>query len=424
LRRAEASLARGAPPSREDAGALLLESDEALLHAWVAAEQAALTRKRGTPDASLETFAFYRRELLRRLARGGARIGPEALAALFQGSAGCRMFMFVTHACQLRCSYCHVSKNPAEMSPATIDAGVRLMLRSLRREVEFHFFGGEPMLAFAAVKRATLLAESLAAAAGKSVRFLLTTNGIELGDEELRFIKEHRFSLEFSCDGAHESQLRQRAPAGGRDYYARLQENLSRLRDAGVSHNVITVVMPETASTLFEKFRYLADLGHRRIQINYALGSLWGRSARTAFFREMLLAARWARSNGIEFVNLTARRREPVILNGDLTLDCDGTLFRGPVLFNGGLTRETDGRRMRESGGASASGAYAKVRELFHAGKVDGALLPDYYGATQFDNFVSLTRAYRDRPRTRAVILDNIEMGLLCRRFAASWRRS
>ena len=113
-----------------------------------------------------------------------------------------------------------------------------------------------------------------------------------------------------------------------------------------------------------------------------------------------------------------------MILNGDLTLDCDGTLFRGPVLFNGGLTRETDGRRIRESSGASAGDSYGKVRKLFFAGKIERALLPDYYGATQFDNFVSLTRAYRDRPRSRAVILDNIEMGLLCRKFAAAWRRS
>lgn len=418
LARAEAAFAR-----REfrEAVARLAELDEALLNAWVAAEKSR-GEAAARAAAGIEAYAFYRRGLLRRLAaRGGARIGPEALSALFQDSGGCRIFMFVTHECQLRCSYCHVTKNPARMSPEMVDAGVRLMLRSLRAEVEFHFFGGEPMLAFDVVKRATLLAESLAARQRKKVRFLLTTNGIELGDDELRFLKDHRFTVEFSCDGAHESQLRQRAPAGGRDYYARLQENLARLRAAGVPHNVITVVMPKTAGSLFEKFRYLADLGHRRIQINYALGSLWSRGARALFFREMEAAANWAEEKGIEFTNMTASRREPVILNGDLTLDCDGTLFRGPVLFNGGLTRETDGRRIRE---ASAAESYAKVRELFFAGRIEGALLPDYYGATQFDNFVSLTQAYRGRPRSRAVILDNIEMGLRCRSFAASWRRS
>lgn len=418
LSRAEAALARGACG---EAGPELAALDDALLAAWAAAE-----KRRGTPEgrgaaADLAGWAFYRRGLLRRLARGGARLSPAVLRTLFQDSAGCRMFLFVTHECQLRCAYCHVAKNPARMSPGTLEAGVRLMLRSLREEVEFHFFGGEPMLAFDAVRRATLLAESLAAAGGKRVRFLLTTNGIALGDEELRFLKDHGFSVEFSCDGAHESQLRQRASAGGGDYYAVLQENLARLRAAGVPHNVITVVMPETAGTLFEKFRYLADLGHRRIQVNYALGSLWSPAARALFFGELARAARWAAERGVEFTNTTASRREPVILNGDLTLDCDGSLFRGPVLFNGGLTRAADGRRIREG---SAAAAYAEVRALFSAGRVEAALLPDYYGATPFDNFVSLSRAYRARPRTRGVILDNVEMGLLGRAFAASWRRS
>ncbi|MDE2492098.1 MAG: radical SAM protein [Elusimicrobia bacterium] len=417
LAEAERLLAERAPDGGDEAALRLETLDDALLAAWTAAERARPASRAAA--ARLEDFLFYRRGLLRRLARSGVRVGPGLLASLFRGSAGRRMFVFVTHACQLRCSYCHVAKDSRRMPDEVVDAGVRLMLRSLRSEVEFHFFGGEPMLAFDAVRRATLLARRLGARAGKTTRFLLTTNGLDLGDDELLFLQEHRFSLEFSCDGARDAQLAQRATAGKGDYYARLSANLARLRGAGVPYVVITVVMPGDAGSLLERFRYLAGLGHRRIQVNYALGSLWDEASRAEFFRQMSEAARWARGEGIEFVNLTASRREPVILNGDLTLDCDGSLFRGPVLFDGALTRSSDGRPLGARSEAARSRSYREVQRLFRADRVERALLPDYYGATPFDNFVSLCRAYRSRPRARAVVLDNVEMGLLSRGLPA-----
>lgn len=412
LARAEEALARAAPEGCEAAADLLDRLDESLLLAWTAAERARARPEGRAAAARLEPYLFYRRGLLRRLARRGAKVGPGLLGSLYRGSAGRRMFLFVTHACQLRCSYCHVAKDGRRMDGATLDAGVRLMTRALRPEIELHFFGGEPLLAFGSVRRAVALAERLAGRAGKRVRFLLTTNGLELGKDAVRFLQEHPFSVEFSCDGAREAQLAQRAPAGGRDYYARLRENLARLREARVPYVVITVVLPGRAAGLLDQLRYLAGLGHRRVQVNYALGSLWDEESRAEFFRQMARAARWARGEGVELVNLTSARREPVTLNGDLTLDAGGGLYRGPVLFDGALVREADGRPAAEAG---AGRDYRRLTELFSAGRVEDALLPEHYGATPFDNFACLSRAYRGSDRVRETVLNNVEMGLACR---------
>jgi hypothetical protein len=272
------------------------------------------------------------------------------------------------------------------------------------------------MLAFPLVRRAALRARGLAKRANKKVRFWLTTNGLELGDEALRFIKENDFTLEFSCDGADEAQLSQRASAAGSDYYSRLRRNLARLQEAGVRYNVISVVLPKNAGSVLERFRFLAGLGHRRIQINYAVGCVWTQEEQAELLRQMAAAARWARKNGVEFVNASSARREPVFLNGDLTLDCDGTLFRGPIIFNGETPPETGGAPISKP---AAEGSYLRMRDIFSLARVETAVLPEYYGATQFDNFVSLTRAYRRRLSVRRVALNNVELGLRCRPMSA-----
>lgn len=397
-------MAKSAPEGCDEASGCLESLDEALLDAWRRLERSMTLPSSQAAAPKIEKYLHYRRGLLRRLARGGSKIGPGLLSTLYNGSSRSRLFMFVTHTCQLRCSYCHVVKYPGTMSPEIADAGVRLLMRSLRRDVELHFFGGEPMLAFPMVRRAAALAKSLAAGAGKTVRFWLTTNGLELTDEALSFIQENGFTLEFSCDGADGAQLTQRASLGGADYYDRLQRNLARLREAGVRYNVISVVLPRSAAGLFDQFRFLAALGHRRIQVNYAVGCVWNAGQQAELFRQMTLAARWARDNGVEFVNLTAARREPVFLNGDLTLDCDGTLFHGPILFNAGPAEK---------------GSYLRMRDQFSVGRVETAVLPEYYGATQFDIFVSLTRAYYRRLGVRRIALNNTQLGLRFRKFAA-----
>jgi|GEM_PF-4311998 len=415
LARAESRLAESAPEGSAAAASCLETLDAALLESWRGLERSMSLPSSRAAAAKVEEYLFYRRGLLRRLARRGAKIGPGLLSTLFGGSWSSRLFLFVTHACQLRCCYCHVVKYPGRMSAAVADAGVGLLMRSLRPEVELHFFGGEPMLAFPMVRRSTLLAESLAERRGKKVRFWLTTNGLQLTDEALSFVAEHDFTLEFSCDGADGAQLSQRVSVGGADYYDRLRRNLARLRDAGVRYNVISVVLPRNAARVFDQFRFLAGLGHRRIQINYAVGCVWSEREQAELLRQMRKTARWARANGVELVNATAARREPVFLNGDLTLDCDGTLFRGPVLFNGETPRETDGTPIAEP---AEEGSYRRMRDLFALDAVEDAVLPDYYGATPFDNFVSLTRAYRRRLRVRRIALNNVEVGLRFRSFA------
>ncbi len=393
----QAALARA-----EEAVRAVSEDDGRAARRTLAALDAALfeslRRAESAPDGSaaaarraeLSGWAFYRRRLLGRLVRGGLRPRADHLRALFSGSGSDRLILLVTHACQLRCAYCRVRKYGATMGPETAEAGVRWLMGSLRRDVELQFFGGEPLLALSVVRRATQAAESMARRAGKTVRFLLTTNGLALDEAAVSFLRDHRFTVEVSCDGTMSAQDAQRPTARGSGSWTLLSAGLARLRRAEVPYQVIAVVLPRDAARAHERVETLAALGHRRIQINYALGRYWTPGQAAALRRSMSRAADCARRLGVELVNLTQKRREPVVLNSELTVDCDGTVFRET-----GVCLEED---------------FQEMKERFSVGDVRRAALFETYGATPFDNFAVLAGAYGTGP-LRRTLLSNLEIG-------------
>lgn len=93
------------------------------------------------------------------------------------------------------------------------------------------------------------------------------------------------------------------------------------------------VVVPHTVDRISESFFHIADLGFRRIQINFVLGVTWSRKHQESFARGLdeigrELRARWARGEDLVLVNLEEPPC-PVRLNGEITVDWDGTVYAG-----------------------------------------------------------------------------------------------
>jgi len=339
--------------------------------------------ERGAGAARLEA-------LLRRLEteRGAALAAARSSPALRTPQ---RLILLITHRCQLRCRYCRVRKFGADMSESVVSDAVRLLFTSPRRELQLQFFGGEPLLRFDLIRRA--VAEAEARRGGRRLSYLLTTNGIALDATVLEFLGRHRFDVEFSCDGVLGAQRRQRRAAAGRAPHARVLRNLEALRDSGIAYFVIAVTTPDSVGRLFEEFRSLAELGHRRIQVNYCLGRFWAAAAVRTLLAEMDRIRDFVASRPeLEFVNATAIRREPVVLNAELTVDCDGGIYRET-----GVCLEED---------------FSRAKRDFFVADVAQAGRLDRLGSSPFDNFRLLADVYgRRRPAWRRIILNNIETG-------------
>ncbi len=132
----------------------------------------------------------------------------------------------VAHDCNLRCGYCFAQTGdfggercimPPEIGRKAIDF---LIKQSANREnLEMDFFGGEPLMAWDTVVETVKYGRSLEKENGKHFRFTITTNGILLDDEKMKFIEEEMSNCVLSLDGRREVNDRMRPTMNGKGSY-------------------------------------------------------------------------------------------------------------------------------------------------------------------------------------------------------------
>lgn len=213
------------------------------------------------------------------------------------------------------------------------------------------------------------------------------------------FFKKHKFLIECSIDGEIENQLKMRRERSGIDYYSQLLDNLEYLFSSNVAHYSISVAMPQNAADIFSNFKHLVSLGFKRLQMNYSLGVFWPENAIAKLFEETVKITNYLKKRkGVEFINLTSMRREPVVLNAELTVDCDGGIY-----LESGICLEED---------------FGAMKKKFLVTDINKAKNINLYASTQFQNFYRLSRAYSYvNPEFRKIILNNIFLGLRYSKF-------
>ncbi|MGD9560073.1 MAG: thioether cross-link-forming SCIFF peptide maturase [Oscillospiraceae bacterium] len=154
-------------------------------------------------------------------------LGPAPVKALC---------LHIAHDCNLRCRYCFASTGgfggqrklmPFDVAKKAIDLLVRLS--GSRRNLEVDFFGGEPLMNFEVVRQTVAYAKSIQDAQNKQFRFTLTTNGIALNDDNIRFINEEMGNVVLSLDGRQAVNDRMRPKPDGSGSYAHIVPNYQKL---------------------------------------------------------------------------------------------------------------------------------------------------------------------------------------------------
>jgi len=253
-----------------------------------------------------------------------------------------RLVLIPTRDCSLRCTYCPAHKEGGrEMSARTLRGAVELLLSSDAPQLILQFFGGEALLRREFVLDTLALATARAAAVGKRVGFIVSTNGMDVDEALLEQLATLPLKIEISLDGPRDVQTRHRRPRDpGRDSYDGVARIAPALIASGIPHDVIMVATPETVPRLADSFAHVASLGFRRIQVNHALDMRWDRAAKQTFAAQLQAIGDAFYADGpgaVEWVDLRAWRH-PMLLNGEITVDVDGTVYFG----NGFLVRHAD----------------------------------------------------------------------------------
>lgn len=292
-------------------------------------------------DASpaLRAAAAGKAERLRAVCE--ARLGPADgwLPAFQRFTMGgvTRLVMIPTWQCELRCNYCTIPKQDGRvMSVAVAERGVDLLLSSERRALTLQFFGGEALLEWALVRHTIAHATARAAAVGKAVDFVLSSNGWSLDQEKLDWLRGRPVKLELSLDGDPDAQRRFRPAARqGDDSYAHSVAAMAGpIGASGLAHDVIMVVHPDRVERLAANYLHIVDCGFTRVQINFALGKLWSAAQRRAFADQLFLLAGALRERPHVVLVNAEHRPMPMRLNAEVTLDWDGTIYGGNAFLH------------------------------------------------------------------------------------------
>ncbi|MCE7056897.1 radical SAM protein [Algoriphagus sp. AGSA1] len=175
-------------------------------------------------------------------------------------------WIHTTDACNLGCSYCYIST--LNTSKGMKEEVRKQLLHKLTevvkskgiRHIKLRLAGGEPLGQFKVWKSFIPEMKAVLADAGCKLDIGFLTNLTILNDDILGFAKEYNVGFGVSLDGVEAAHDATRKFRSGKGSFNVVDANLRKLKNAGVSVSVTTVVSNQNLEGLPELTQYLVDL--------------------------------------------------------------------------------------------------------------------------------------------------------------------
>lgn len=173
--------------------------------------------------------------------------------------------LFPTTRCNLRCIYCYADAGqravdmPWPIAQAAIDYVIE-NARAVGRDdfvVGFHG-GGEPMMNWPLVQRATLYARQRATELGLDVKIHCASNGV-LSPSQREFIVKHFTGMNISLDGPADIQDRQRPLANGKGSFGHVMQTLAYFQQHRFPFGIRATVTANDAHRLNDIVRFMHE---------------------------------------------------------------------------------------------------------------------------------------------------------------------
>lgn len=197
-----------------------------------------------------------------------------------------QMELLLAEGCNMACTYCFESAILAPgsgrrkiMPRETIDRALALLFDHAApdKPLRIVLFGGEPMLNFEGIRHTVETTIRMGVEMGHEVSFDMTSNGLQMPDEQMQWLAEHGVKVLFSVDGLALNHDRCRLDKKGRPTFARVMDNIRRFRRYQPWIGVKMTVAPEAAADLYTDVRGLHAMGINQFVIGHATGMRWPR---------------------------------------------------------------------------------------------------------------------------------------------------
>lgn len=192
-----------------------------------------------------------------------------------------RLELFITHRCNLSCSYCflkggmvHQGDMPIEVAEKTLRFCVERS-KNIDKFFNLILFGGEPLLVIDLMEDILELADRITEEHGKGMEVSCTTNGLLLDERAVEISKKYRFNYLVSIDGTREDHDRYRKTASGEGTYDKILEKIHFLKPYQPWLGARMTIAPETMSHTVEAVKELFEVGINQFLLDTLSVASW-----------------------------------------------------------------------------------------------------------------------------------------------------
>lgn len=196
------------------------------------------------------------------------------------------LVIWMTEACNLSCTYCY-EKHAAK--PFDADLVKRRVLTLFEKglmdwgasEYRISFFGGEPLLEFAAMQEFITWLETTVP---KIFTYSVTTNGTLITQDIAQYLAEKKFGMLFSIDGDRDAMMARS------DSYDRSLAGFAHIKAAGLSPEANMTFRPDQLARWRENIEHVIGLGFHAFNLNPLEGANYDFADILAAFRGVFTA--------------------------------------------------------------------------------------------------------------------------------------
>ena len=172
--------------------------------------------------------------------------------------------------CNMRCAYCYYLEKGqfsahARQTRMSFDLLEKLIRQTIEASdgpvVSFTWHGGEPTLAGIDFYKKAVELERKYLPRGWQAWNNLQTNGLMLNDAWCKFLRDNRFDVGLSIDGAAWVHDKNRRDRGGAGTYERVVKAARRLQAVGIQPDLLCTVNADSAADPLGVYRGLRELG-------------------------------------------------------------------------------------------------------------------------------------------------------------------
>lgn len=184
-----------------------------------------------------------------------------------------------TNRCQLRCSYCYYgNKGSQKMHVGNVLAAASnlgAIFEPKLDEVNFHYMGGEPLLAWEEILELNATARSLFETKEVKFTWSLTSNLIALDEKKAEHMLKEKAGIHCSIDGPAKIHDKNRPYANGKPSFADVVKNIPLALQITPDDTARVTVRPEDVKSLSEITETILGLGFNYVGLFPAHGVIW-----------------------------------------------------------------------------------------------------------------------------------------------------